>query len=79
MKKFRHIVATESSIIYCWVFGQLLNIPPASTCILTSGLQVSKQVYLGYKKFFQYTFHYQIESFYMLITEHGMMVCDDMN
>ena len=34
-KKFRHIIATKSSIIYCWVFGQWLNIPLASTCLLT--------------------------------------------
>ena len=31
MKKFRHIVVTDCSIIYCWV----LNIPLASICLLT--------------------------------------------
>ena len=34
-KKFRHINATKSSIIYHWVFGQWLTIPLASTCLLT--------------------------------------------
>ena len=36
-KRFRHIIATGSSVIYCWAFGQWLNIPPASTCLLTCG------------------------------------------
>ena len=35
IKKFIHIIAAESSIIWCWVFGQCLNISPASTYLLT--------------------------------------------
>ena len=48
---FRHIVATESSIIYCWVFDQWLNIPLASTCLPThSPIWTTGQYALGSKR-----------------------------
>ena len=35
IKKFRHIVVTDCSIIYCWVLGYWLKTPLASICLLT--------------------------------------------
>ena len=46
-----HIISSESSVIYCWVFDQWLNIPIAFTCLLTSGsIWITGQYACGSKR-----------------------------